>query len=121
MSSSLPPSDDLSFLAGKTLEQVCIGRYQTLLNFLERGTIEVACGLEVFAGGQIRKVSDEYCVGAGIELVRFLGGTVKSAEKLEGVISLQFDDEICIRLLLRGDGYESVNVSGGPLGNLTFY
>ena len=121
MGDSSRTADDLSFLLGKTLEQVCIGKYQTLLNFFDRGTIEIACGVEIIAHGQSKKLGDEYRVDIGIELVAFLGKVICRSEKLDGAIMLVFDDEASVRLLLRGGGYESVNVSGGPKGNLTFY
>lgn len=121
MKNSSPNTEGLSFLVGKTVEQVCIGRYQTLLNLYDTGTIEIACGLEVVVDGKASNFGDSYRIEIGLELTRFLGKNVSGVQKLDKVISLQFDDESCARLLLRGGGYESVNISGGPLGNLTFY
>lgn len=121
MNNSSLAANDLSFLVGKTLEQVCIGSFQTLLNFANNSTIEVACGLEIVVDGQIAKVGESYTSRIGIELVAFLGKMVSRAEKSERMVCVIFEDQTCARLLLKNDGYESINVSGGPHGNLTFY
>ena len=121
MSSASRATDDLSFLVGKILEQVCIGKFQTVLNFFERATIEVACGMEVIADGRRKPLSDDYNVGVGVELVGYLGKAISHVEMSDEAIQLQFGAGADVRLLLRGDGYESVNISGGPEGNLTFY
>ncbi|CAN5914848.1 hypothetical protein BH11PSE3_BH11PSE3_31780 [soil metagenome] len=121
MSGLLPAEYDLSFLARKTLEQVCIGRYQTVLNFFENATIEIACGLVIVVGGRNRKIIDKYGIDVGIELANLLGKVVCHAEKQDRAVILRFEDVTGIRLLLKGDGHEAVNVSGGPSGTLTFH
>ena len=121
MNNASRTTDDLSFLVGKALEQVCIGRFQAVLNFFDRAAIEVACGVEVIADGSRKTISDDYQVDVGVELVGYLGRAVSHAEVSDEAIQLQFEGGASIRFLLRGGRYESVNVSGGPEGNLTFY
>jgi hypothetical protein len=109
----LPSNTDLSFLVGKTLQQVCIGLHEIILNFDDPLSITImspiACTL---AGAKYQKYED-YRNAASV-VVTFLQDVVASAKgDQDGTLTLEFGGGGRLDVYDDSKQYESYIIKNG--------
>ncbi len=71
-------SDDLSFLRGARVDQLCIGRHSVILQMNESRAITVSCNITISDGGVEHKLDCSNVSGDINPLLVVLGGTIES-------------------------------------------
>jgi hypothetical protein len=101
----LRKDEDLTFIVGRTLEQVCFGQFQISLRFNDEVTVDVESSIMV--GGT------EVTTSTSARLLAFLGGIVAAVSVVgEGDLDLSFEGRR-ERLLIRDSNrdYESYSIT----------
>lgn len=84
----LDKNEDLGFLVEKELEQVCVGRFDLILNFTDDATISLQCEFDHQSEGESIRTSD-VLPDAAASLLGVLGNTIVSINN-PGDGSLEF-------------------------------
>ena len=112
----LPTDESFQFLIGRSLDQVCFGRYQVIFNFDAAVSISVEGGLGVRLPGaeetivvDSRDVANVLVSAVGTRVVDVQVDDTRS-------LSLSFEDGLWLRVIDDQEEIESFTVShGGPL------
>jgi hypothetical protein len=86
----LPPDLDLSFFNGRTLEQVCIGANELILNFDEYLSVTVVSRIGCSMGNDSQRFYDDFREAAAL-VVKFIGDTIVASKgDSVGTLTLEF-------------------------------
>jgi hypothetical protein len=109
----LPTTTDLSFLVGKSVEQVCLGQYQTQVH-LEHASISIECKHVLVTTDENRKILWERTGFPSHGISQLLGQTVLQALVIdEGILELSFSRGDRLLLFDDSDQYESFQINSG--------
>ena len=106
-------ASDLSFLEGKEIIQICIGKYQIILNFTDDISIDIECEFSVLLNQEkyvwVSDTKDEIPFGSLIGIV------VNSFDlDIQNNLVLTFSDDVLIEIIASSnDGFESYQVRNG--------
>ncbi len=103
----LSKQTDLAFMLGNEVLQVCIGRYQAILNCTSDLSISLECD---FAGGRV--AADQQLPGSAIPLLGLLGSSISRAEIVGGgdLVLICSNGEV-MRIYDSSSEYESYQIT----------
>lgn len=108
----LDPKTSLDFLIGATLQQVCFGQHQVILNFEADNSIAVESALAITAGSKEARFND--LLSSSSELLDLLGHSVEGASATrEGTLSLAFSNGSELSIFDTSEQYESYQITFG--------
>ena len=111
----VPKTTDFSFLLGKTVEQVCLGQYQTQIH-LDDANVSIECRHALFLAENSREViwrRDEF-PSEGIS--KLLGQTLSRVTVGDsGALELTFSQGDCLSLFDDSEQYESFQITCGDI------
>lgn len=103
----LSDTTDFEFLLGQEVVQVCVGKFQTVVNFDGGATLTIE--------GSCMLGNDRYGPGveAGRQLITLLGRMVASVSALEQQhLEVAFGDGTVVTVLGEDDNFESFTLAG---------
>jgi len=109
--STLLQTEDLSFLHGKQVDQVCIGLYQLQIRLSENVCISLEGNFHHKGHGSSSANMMEIST-KGSTLLSLLGKTVERVMAGAGnALTLQFSDNEVLTIFIRGASYESLMIT----------
>ena|SRR5258708_4425785 len=111
----LPKETDLSFLLGKTVEQVCLGQFQTQVH-LNAASISIEGKHALILAEENREIVWERSAFPADGISKLLGQTLSRVSVIEdGTIDLSFSSGDRLLVFDDSDQYESYQITCGSL------
>lgn len=86
----LPPNADLSFFQGKTLQQVCVGLHEMILNFDEPISVTIMSPIACTLAGASYQKYDDYRAAASVVAALLQDVVVSAKGEIDGTLTLEF-------------------------------
>lgn len=110
----LPKTQDLSFLIGVELEQVCVGRHAVILNFDRSVQISMLTSFAIASRRGELPVTHDDSVAGGSAMLACLGESVARAEATDdGGLLLEFVSGTTLTIIDDSEQYESFWIGYG--------
>jgi len=107
----LSENNDLSFLTGKEVIQVCVGVYQTILAFDGDTSISLECDFQLTRAPGTKDKEDA-CSSSPQGILTLLGSKITDVtNEGGGTLTLQFSDGSTFRILDSNREYESYQIA----------
>lgn len=110
----LPADTDLSFMVGKTLDQICVDQNAAILKFSGDVSLSFSSKFRIVVGSE-DKVFDDILAGLSM-LGRLIAAEVRNVRALpSGTIALDFGDSLNLEVYDSFSSYESYQLRHGSV------
>jgi Family of unknown function (DUF6188) len=108
----LPQGIDLGFFVGQTVDQICIGLHEILLNFSGKVSVQIESQYRFTDHLENRSTFESTVAGAPL-LLSLLSIRIAAAEGNGGTLKLSFEGGATLEVLDSSEHYESYHIRNG--------
>ncbi len=108
----LDPNTSFDLLIGATLQQVCFGRHQVILNFDRNISISIESAVAIAVGASATRFDDLFASSS--HLLGLIDGSIRDVSGTrEGTLTLGFSDGAELSIFDTSDRFESYQIRLG--------